>query len=98
MKIEQLPAGKNAQEKLPSLVICIVMDIIGYGSYAIPFLGEFFDIIWAPFSAFVFYSLFGSGVRTIGAIVNFIEELAPGFDFIPSFTIGWFWARSRRER
>ena len=24
------------------------MDLIGYGSFAIPFFGEFFDLIWAP--------------------------------------------------
>jgi hypothetical protein len=95
MSTQQLPAGKR-MEKIPSLILCIIMDIIGYGSYTIPFLGEFFDIVWAPLSAIVFYNLFGSGVRTIGAIVNFIEELAPGLDFIPSFTIGWFWAKQRQ--
>ncbi|HTM92660.1 MAG TPA: hypothetical protein VL095_09585, partial [Flavisolibacter sp.] len=39
------------QKPLPSLGFCILMDLIGYGSFAIPFFGEFFDLIWAPVSA-----------------------------------------------
>lgn len=63
------------------------MDLLGYLSFTIPVLGEFADIIWAPFSAFIFYKLFGGKKGMIGAVFNFVEELLPGFDFIPSFTI-----------
>ena len=37
----------------PSLLFCLAMDALGYATYAIPFLGEFADIAWAPVSAFV---------------------------------------------
>ena len=78
------------KKQLPDLTVCIIMDIIGCASYLIPFLGEFSDIILAPLSGFVFYSLFGKKFGLLGGAFSFIEELLPGFDFIPTFTIGWF--------
>ena len=74
----------------PSLLFCILMDMIGYASYAVPFLGEIVDIIWAPLSAIIFFISFGGWKGALGGIGNFIEELLPGTDFIPSFTIMWF--------
>lgn len=82
----------NQQQK-GSLIFCLLMDAIGCVTYAIPFLGEFGDIIWAPVSAFIFYKTFGGWRGTAGGIFNFIEELLPGTDFIPSFTLMWFWQK-----
>jgi hypothetical protein len=78
-------------KKRPPLVLCIAMDIIGYATYTLPVMGEFGDIIWAPISAFVFYKAFGGKVGMIGGVFNFIEELIPGLDFIPTFTLVWLW-------
>jgi hypothetical protein len=75
----------------PSLLLCIVMDLIGYASFAIPGLGEFSDIIWAPISAYIFYKTFGGWKGAFGSIFNFAEEILPFTDFIPSFTIMWIW-------
>ena len=74
----------------PSLVFCVMMDLIGCFSYAVPFLGEFADLVWAPISAVIFFFTFGGWKGALGGIGNFIEELLPGTDFIPSFTIMWF--------
>lgn len=74
---------------LPSIVICILMDLIGYASFAIPGLGEFSDLLWAPLSAFIFYKMFGGRIGVFGGMMNFVEELLPFADFIPSFTIAW---------
>ena len=76
-------------KKQPSLLFCIIMDVIGYFTYAIPVLGEFADVIWAPISAIIFYITFGGWKGTFGGLFNFVEELLPGTDFIPSFTIMW---------
>jgi hypothetical protein len=67
------------------------MDMIGYGTYAIPFLGEFADVLWAPISAFVFYKLFKGTKGVIGGAFNFLEEILPFLDFIPTFTLTWFY-------
>ena len=74
----------------PSIVFCIIMDAIGCASFAIPGLGEFSDVIWAPVSAFIFLKTFGGRLGKMGSILNFIEEALPFTDFIPSFTIAWF--------
>ena len=73
-------------KKQPSLAFCIIMDVLGYATYAIPGFGELGDIVFAPVSAIIFYAMFGSWK---GALFNFTEEILPGTDFIPSFTIAW---------
>jgi len=85
-------------KRQPSLVFCILMDIIGYATYAVPFLGEIGDIVWAPVSAIIFYASFGGWKGAIGGIGNFIEELLPGTDFIPSFTIMWFLQQNQKKK
>lgn len=77
------------QQKQVSLILCLIMDAIGYATYLIPGIAEFGDIIWAPISAFIFYKTFGGKIGAIGAVFNFIEEALPGTDLIPSFTIMW---------
>lgn len=77
------------QRPLPSLVACLLFDFIGYASYAVPFFGEFLDILWAPLSAIIFWKMFGFKKGFFGGVFSFIEELTPGLDFIPTFTINW---------
>lgn len=81
------------QQTSTSLVFCVLMDLIGYASYALPILGEFGDIIWAPISALIFFRTFGGWKGAFGGMFNFVEEILPGLDFIPSFTIMWLWQR-----
>lgn len=77
--------------KNPSLLFCIIMDLIGCASYLLPGAGELFDIVWAPISAFIFYRAFGGRKGLYGGLFNFVEEILPGLDFIPTFTIVWLW-------
>jgi hypothetical protein len=78
-------------KKQPSLAFCILMDLIGYATYALPLVGEFADIVWAPISAMIFFRTFGGLKGAFGGIFNFVEELLPGLDFIPTFTLTWAW-------
>ena len=75
--------------KRPSLAFCVIMDLLGYATYAVPVLGEFADLVWAPVSAAIFFAAFGGWKGAAGGIFNFLEELLPGTDFIPSFTLMW---------
>ena len=77
----------------PSLWVCVLMDLIGCASYAVPLLGEVSDVIWAPLSAIIFYRMFGGTLGTFGSLFNFMEELFPGLDFIPTFTLSWVMQR-----
>ena len=81
----------------PSLLFCVLMDMIGYATYAIPLFGELADIIWAPFSAAIFYASFGGWKGALGGFGNLIEELLPGTDIIPSFTIMWLFTQKQKK-
>jgi hypothetical protein len=85
----------NRQTRNVSLLFCLVMDIVGYATYSIPFLGELGDIFWAPVSALIFWRTFGSWKGALGGMFNFAEEILPFTDFIPSFTIMWFLQRMK---
>ncbi|MBS1509636.1 MAG: hypothetical protein JST86_02250 [Bacteroidetes bacterium] len=74
---------------LPHIGLCIILDLIGMASYIIPGLGEFTDVVWAPVSGYIFYKLFGGRFGLIGGVLDFLEEILPGTDIIPSFTIAW---------
>jgi hypothetical protein len=80
----------SMKKQLPSLITCIVLDLIGCASYAVPILGEFSDLVWAPISGIIFFFLFGKKLGVLGGAFSVIEELLPGLDFIPTFTIAWF--------
>ena len=84
-------------KKQPSLIFCILMDVAGYATYAIPGLGEFADILWAPISSVIFMATFGGWKGALGGVGNFIEEILPGMDFIPSFTIMWFIQNTQKK-
>jgi hypothetical protein len=79
----------NSYSKTPSLLICLALDLVGYFTYAIPVLGEFGDLIWAPIAGLLFFKLFGGWKGALGGFFAFAEELLPFTDFVPSFTLGW---------
>ena len=83
---------------VPNLGICIIMDLIGMASYIIPGWGEIADLVWAPISGFVFYKLFGGRFGMIGGVLDFLEEVLPFTDIIPSFTIAWFIRKNQAEK
>jgi len=89
---------KSEKLFLPHIAICIVMDLIGMASYAFPGIAEYSDIVWAPISAYIFNKLFGGRLGLIGGVLNFLEEIIPFTDIIPSFTIAWFIRRREIEK
>jgi hypothetical protein len=80
-------------KKKPTLAFCLIMDLLGLATFLLPGLGEWFDILWAPISAMLFFNSFGGKVGRIGSIINFAEEILPFTDFIPTFTIAYFYNR-----
>ena len=89
---------KTEKLLLPHIGICIVMDLLGMVSYAVPMIAEFSDIVWAPISALIFMKLFGGRFGLIGGVLNFLEEIMPVTDIIPSFTIAWFIRKHSMEK
>jgi hypothetical protein len=72
-------------------ILSILFDLIGMLSYFLPFLGWLTDVVWAPIAAALLYKMYPKSVGKIGSVVVFIEEILPGLDVIPTFTITWFY-------
>ena len=87
----QIEGKTGSDYKTGKLILGIVLDLVGMMSYLIPGVGEFADIIWAPIAAFTLANMYKGSVGKIGGIVTFIEEIVPGLDFIPSFTLTWIY-------
>lgn len=84
-------AQKNHRKKYRKLYLGLLMDFIGMLSYFLPVFGFTTDVVWAPISGFVLYKLYGGTVGKVAGIIGFLEELSPGLDFIPSFTLTWIY-------
>lgn len=76
--------------KYRKLTKCLILDAIGMASMAIPVIGPFLDMIWAPIAASISYKMFGEKRGKFTSLITFVEELLPVTDVIPSFTIFWF--------
>lgn len=69
------------------LYVGIIFDLIGMT----PTIFPPFALIWAPLSGFVLASMYKGSIGKIAGILDFIEELVPGLDFIPTFTLTWLY-------
>lgn len=74
-----------------NLILGIIFDLVGYASYGVPFLAEITDVIWAPVAGFILARMYKGTVGTVGGIFEFLEEIIPGTDFIPTFTLTWIY-------
>lgn len=81
----------KADNRRKHLILGIVFDLIGYASYGIPIIAEITDVIWAPIAGFLLSRMYKGMLGTVGGIFGFIEELLPGVDFIPTFTLTWIY-------
>lgn len=77
--------------KYKKLGLSILFDALGYVSFIIPGFGEFTDVIWAPASAWLMTKLYKGKTGKIAAGISFVEEMAPGIDVIPTFTLMWLY-------
>ena len=89
---------KTEKLLLPNIALCILLDLVGMASYIFPMFAEVSDVVWAPISAIIFNKLFGGRLGAIGSVLNFLEEIVPFTDIIPSFTIAWFIRRNALEK
>lgn len=89
--IEEVQIKTHADNRNKKLIYSILLDLVGYGSYVIPFFAEVTDVIWAPIAGFILARMYKGTVGTVGGIFEFAEELLPGTDFIPTFTLTWIY-------
>ena len=82
----------DMKKKYKLLIASILFDGIGMLSFIIPFIGETFDILWAPVSAILIFKMYKGAEGKIGSVVSFVEEAGIfGTDFLPTFTLTWIY-------
>lgn len=80
---------KNLKNKL--LFKGIIYDVIGMATYAIPLVGPFLDLLWAPYASKKMVEMYPGKKGKIASVIVFIEEILPGTDIIPTFTLMWLY-------
>jgi len=65
----------------------LAYDLAGMATVAIPLIGPFLDIIWAPYAAKKMREMYPGRNGKLASVLVFIEEILPGTDIIPSFTL-----------
>ena len=75
----------NKKSKSTKFFLGLCFDVLGYVSFVFPF----FDVLWAPLSAYLMTQLYDSKKGKIAGVIVFIEEALPLLDVIPTFSIMW---------
>lgn len=73
------------------LLLGVLFDAIGMLSFTIPGIGEFTDVVWAPIASFLIYKMYKGTEGKIGGLITFVDEILPGLDVIPTFTLMWIY-------
>lgn len=78
-------------EKYRLLRKSILFDIIGMATMAIPVVGPFLDLLWAPFAAKLMTKMYKGTEGKIASVLVFLEEVLPITDVVPTFTLMWLY-------
>jgi hypothetical protein len=78
----------NSKQKL---LLSIFFDALGMLSFTLPMIGEFEDVVWAPLAYWLMTKMYAGSTGKVAGIITFIEEILPGLDFIPTFTLTWLY-------
>ena len=78
-------------DKYKKLLAGLCFDGLGMLSFAIPGIGEFSDVIWAPLAGWLMTRLYKGRAGQAAGFIAFAEELIPGTDWFPSFTLMWIY-------
>lgn len=79
------------EKKYKLLLLGLFFDGIGMLSLLMPGIGEFTDLIWAPIAGWLMTRMYKGNPGKIAGLIAFIEEIVPGLDVIPSFTLMWLY-------
>jgi|688.fasta_scaffold13526_11 hypothetical protein len=89
LQINQQTSKSNTKSR--DLILSILFDLVGMASFLVPAFAEITDLAWAPLAGLILSRMYKGYAGKVGGIIVFIEELLPGFDFIPTFTLTWLY-------
>jgi hypothetical protein len=76
-------------KKYKHLLLGLLFDGIGMLSFVLPFIGDFSDVLWAPLAGWLMTRMYKGKIGQAAGVVAFVEEIIPGLDVVPTFTIMW---------
>lgn len=79
------------KQKYKLLRVGLLYDVVGMLSIAIPVIGPFIDMVWAPISSRKMMKMYPGKKGKVMAVLTFLEEILPYTDVIPSFTLMWLY-------
>ena len=85
------PVQPVKSDKTSNLILSLLFDGIGMLSYIVPVFAEVTDLVWAPISGILLMTMYKGTIGKLAGVFGFIEELVPFIDFVPTFTITWFY-------
>lgn len=83
--------AKKKDDKIKNLLLGLLFDGIGMSSLLIPGLGDLLDVFWAPLAGWLMIRMYKGRVGQAAGVITFIEELIPGLDIVPTFTLTWIY-------
>lgn len=93
---------ETKDKKYRNLFLGLLFDAIGMFSFVVPFLGDFSDVLWAPLAGWLMTRMYKGKIGRAAGMIAFIEEIIPGLDIIPTFTIMWLYTyifkKKKREK
>ena len=79
------------ENKYRYLFLGLLFDALGMASFIIPGIGAFSDVIWAPLAGWLMTRMYKGRSGQAAGFITFVEELMPGLDIIPTFTLMWIY-------
>lgn len=79
------------KEKYSLLRKSLWYDVVGMATMAIPVIGPFLDMLWAPIASRKMLQMYPGKKGKIMAAVTFLEEILPFTDVVPTFTLMWLY-------
>ncbi|TRO66598.1 hypothetical protein [Christiangramia sabulilitoris] len=70
----------------------LVYDLTGMATVAIPLIGPFLDLLWAPYAAKKMREMYPGKKGKLASVIVFLEEILPGTDIIPTFTLMYLYS------
>ncbi len=83
--------SKKNDKKIQNLLLGLLFDAIGMASYLIPGIGDLLDVFWAPLAGWLMTRMYKGKIGQAAGIITFVEEIIPGIDVVPTFTIMWLY-------
>lgn len=84
--------------KKRKFLLGLLFDGIGMASLLIPGIGPALDLVWAPVAGWLMTRMYPGRSGRAAAFVTFVEEMLPGTDLVPTFTLMWIYTYLIRRK